>query len=200
MTFDALMPLFNRLGVEYLTSNRYFPLSLGRFNVTRTLYYRRNRTEFEHLAAKYSEALNTGKGLPELEIRYIGGLLGYGLYTLDSIKSGELIGEYTGEVRRPRPGRPIPGGGFTSDYSWGFPRVHIFGRDLEIDAREAGGPLRFANHVSGTDPGPSAEPDHFPSGRQWRVIFTARLPIEAGGEITVDYGDAYWNGGEREMI
>ncbi len=197
MTSGALMPLFNRLGIEYLTTNRYAPLPLGRSDVTRTLYYRRNSTEFDNLAARYGGALRTGKGLPVLEVRHIGGLLGYGLFTLDALNPGELIGEYIGDVRRARPGRMLSGGGYTSDYSWGFPGVRTFGRNLEIDAGEAGGLLRFANHASVK---PSAEPDHFPLDREWRVVFIARRTIESGGEITVDYGDAYWSGGERELV
>ncbi|RKX89308.1 MAG: SET domain-containing protein [Spirochaetes bacterium] len=196
MTSGALMSLFNRLGIEYLTTNRYSPLSLGHSDATRTLYYHRNRAEFDNLAAKYGGALRTGEGLPELEVRQLGGLLGYGLFSLNPLKPGELIGEYTGEVRRARPGRPLSGGGYTSDYSWGFPRVRTFGRELEIDAREAGGLLRFANHAS-TEP--TAEPDHFPLNGEWHVVFIARRPIEAGGEVTVDYGDAYWNHSEREL-
>ncbi len=204
MTSAIVKLLFNRLGIDYLESNQYLPEFLGRSDVTRTLYYRRNRREFDQLTARYAGALKSGKGLPELEVRHLGGLLGYGLFSRSHLKPGDLIGEYIGVVRRAQPGRPLPGCGFSSDYSWGFPKVRTFGRLLEIDGREAGGLLRFANHASeagsGTGSGPSAEPDHFPFGGQWHVVFTARLPIEAGGEITVDYGDAYWNQSERELV
>ncbi len=204
MTSDAVKLLFLKLKIEYLESNRYLPESLGRSDVTRTFYYRRNRREFDQLTTRYAWALKCGEGLPLLEVRNLGGPLGYGLFTLSPLKPGDLIGEYTGIVRRAHPGRPLSGGGYTSDYSWGFPKVRTFSRELEIDAREAGGLLRFANHVSEagseTDSGPSAEPDHFPVDRQWHVVFTARLPIEAGGEITVDYGEAYWNQSERELV
>ena len=72
-----------------------------------------------------------------------------------------------------------------------------FGRELEIDTREAGGLLCFANHASAE---PSAEPDHFPMDGEWRVVFSVQLPIKSGGEITVDYGDAYWSDSERELV
>ncbi len=78
---------------------------------------------------------------------------------------------------------------------WGFPRVRTLGRNLEIDAREAGGALRFANHAAD----PSSYPEHFPWKGCWRIVFLARRSIAAGEEITVDYGDAYWSGGEREL-
>jgi len=202
MTSDAIKLLFSRLGIEYLESNRYLPETSGHSDVTRTFYYRRNRREFDGLRAKYAGALESGEGLPDLEVRQLGGLLGYGLFTLNPLKSGDLIGEYTGIVRPARPGKPLPGGGYTSDYAWGFPKVRTLGAELEIDAREAGGLLRFANHASpaGSDSGPSAEPEHFPSAGQWHVVFIACHFIAAGEAITVDYGEAYWSGGERELL
>jgi len=78
--------------------------------------------------------------------------------------------------------------------------VRTFGRELDIDAGEAGGLLRFANHISGDLPGPSAGPDHFSVTGRWHAVFIARRRIAAGEEITLDYGDAYWSGGERELI
>ncbi len=200
MTSDAIKLLFNRLGIEYLESNSYHPEALGRPDVKRSLYYRRNRREFDRLTAKYSGALGSPQGLPELEARHLGGALGYGLFTLTPLNPGDLIGEYTGIVKRAAPGRSLPQGGYTSDYSWGFPKVHTFGRLLEIDARIAGGLLRFANHPSGEAGEATADPDHFPIDGQWHVVFTAKSSIEEGGEITVDYGDAYWSGGERELL
>ncbi len=193
---DSIRHLFRQSGLEYLKSNRYLPESLGRRDVTRTLYYRRSRKEFGTLTAKYAGALRTHQAPPDLEVRRLGGILGYGLFTLRPLSPWDLIGEYTGIVKRAEPGRPLPGGGFTSDYSWGFPKVRTLGRDLEIDAREAGGALRFANHTAD----PSAEAEHFPSEGQWHVVFIARRCLTAGEEITVDYGDAYWSGGERELV
>jgi len=193
---DTVRALFRKLGVEYLDTNRYLPDTLKNQDVRRTRYYRRNRREFDGLRAKYAGNLESGEHLPDLAVRQIGGLLGYGLFTLSPLKPGDMIGEYTGIVQPVRPGKALPGGGYSSDYSWGFPKVRNFGRDLEIDAREAGGLLRFANHSSC----PSVVPDHFPYRGQWHVVFVSRRSIEAGGEITVDYGDAYWSGGERELI
>ena len=200
MTSIALKLLFSQLQIEYLKSNRDHPESLGSTDITRTFYYKRNRLEFDTLTVRYAGALQSIKALPNLEVRHLGGLLGYGLYTLDALQSGDLIGEYTGIVRPSRPGHPLTESGFSSDYSWGFPKVRTFGRLLEIDARTAGGLLRFANHPSGEAGEATAEPDHFPIDGQWHVVFTAKSSIEEGGEITVDYGDAYWSGGERELL
>ena len=223
MTPDAPAETFASFGVELLASNRYEPASLARSNVTRTLYYLRSRAEFDALSRRYGPLLTpeprvddasrdggpSDEGdlrpgpsavgrigvLPRLEIRFLGGLLGRGLFSLDAVAAGGLISEYTGIVRPARPGRPLPDGGYTSDYAWGFPRVRTFGRNLEIDAREAGGPLRFANHAAD----PSAYPEHFPCEGRWRIVFLARRAITPGDEITVDYGEAYWSGGEREL-
>lgn len=197
MTSDALKPYFDNLGIEYLESNRYQPLSLARPDVRRTFYYRRNTGEFDGLAERYGGALKTGEGLPRLEIRHIGGLLGHGLFTLDSLSPGDLIGEYFGIVRHSRPGRPLPEGGFSTDYAWGFPEVRNLGRNLEIDAREAGGLLRYANHAEAASA--NTEPDHLPLDGNWHLIFVALRAIEAGEEITIDYGEGYWSEGFRDL-
>ena len=240
------------LGVEVLEVNRYEPAVLGRRDVRRTPYYRRNRKEFDELARRYGPMLSGGAAggrrsggggsavsggntdradaaetprteppsagsasreappsgripsegtsapterLPRLDVRRLGGALGYGLFTLDALSPGDLIGEYTGIVRPARRGRVLAAGGFSSDYAWDFPKVRLLGRRLELDARCAGGPLRFANHAED----PSAQPDHFPLEGRWRVVFVARRTIPAGGEITVNYGEAYWSGGMREL-
>ncbi|MDT8297963.1 MAG: hypothetical protein RQ801_06665, partial [Spirochaetaceae bacterium] len=161
MTSGELRALFDSLGIEYLASNRYRPASLAFRDVTRTRYYRRSREEFRRLEEAYGAQLASQEYLADedesgLDVRHIGGLLGSGLFAARSFASGDLIGEYTGFVRPARRGRPLPGGGYSTDYAWGFPKVRNFGRPLEIDAREAGGPLRFANHSGEAN----AEPDH----------------------------------------
>ena len=201
MTSGELRALFDSLGIEYLAANRYRPATLAFRDVTRTRYYRRSRDEFRRLEETYGAPLKiqetrVAHDKSGLDVRHIGGLLGFGLFAARSFASGEFIGEYTGIVRPARRGRPLPGGGNSTDYAWGFPKVRNFGRSLEIDAREAGGPLRFANHSAEAN----AEPDHLAIGGRWRVIFIARRNIEPGEDITVDYGQAYWNGGERELV
>jgi SET domain-containing protein len=201
MTSGELRTLFDGLGIEYLASNRYRPASLAFRDVTRTRYYRRSKNEFKQLEEAYGPALQIGgrDGAPVeqgLTIRRIDDIMGYGLFAARPFAPGDLIGEYTGIVRPARRGRPLPGGGYSTDYAWGFPKVRDFGRSLEIDAREAGGPLRFANHSGEVN----AEPDHLAIEGRWRVIFIARRNIETGEEITVDYGQAYWVGGERELM
>jgi SET domain-containing protein len=74
--------------------------------------------------------------------------------------------------------------------------VRYFGRSLEIDAREAGGPLRLANRGSN----PNADPEHLAVKGKWTVVFIARHCIASGEEITVGYGEAYGFGGEKELI
>ena len=202
MTGSELSELFTDLGVELLTANRYEPNSLAESDVRRTLYYRRNRREFEDLAARYGPALSLddagmdSEAHGRFDVRFLGETLGYGLFASEAVPAGGLVGEYFGVVRPARPGRPLPGGGYSSDYAWGFPKVRSLGRQLEIDARCAGGALRFANHAAD----PSAIPDHLVLNGRWRIVFVACRDIPAGREITVDYGQAYWSGGDRELV
>ncbi|PIE04527.1 MAG: SET domain-containing protein-lysine N-methyltransferase [Spirochaetales bacterium] len=196
MTPEGFRTFFQSLGIEYLSANKYVPFRLGERDVRRTPYYRRNKDEFELLALRYSSFLDNPEKLPELEVRTIGGLLGRGLFSLNAVPAGNLVGEYTGIVQPARKGRALKDGGFSSDYSWGFPKVSFPGRALEIDARLAGGPLRFVNHGIN----PNTEVEHFVSDGRWRIVFTAVKSIQPGDELTVDYGPAYWCGGSREMV
>ncbi|MCG8452566.1 MAG: SET domain-containing protein-lysine N-methyltransferase [Spirochaetales bacterium] len=185
-----------QLGVEYLSQNRYESNFPRRCAAEKTLYYRRNRREFEQLVHRYGSELQKELHYPPLEVRFLGNELGRGLFAGEEIKAGAFLGEYTGLVRPVSPELPLPQGGYTSDYSWGFPQYGLFSPHLEIDAREAGGPLRFANHSFS----PSAQVEHLAVEGLWRVIFVAAEPIPKGWEITVNYGDAYWIGGKRELV
>lgn len=187
--------LFSRLGVWRLVENRYEPLRFAKYDVRHTAYWRRNRIEFDQLRKTYGEGINLRKGA-RVFVRDTGDQRGYSLAASDPIDRDGLIGEYIGMVQPARPGRALPGGRYSSDYAWGFPRLWLFGRNMEIDARSAGGLLRFANHSQR----PRASVDHLEIDGHWRVFFRALRDIAAGEEITVDYGESYWAGGHRILV
>ena len=193
--FQDIDSLLSLLGVRRLRENLYEPRRLGLRDAGRTAYRRGNAGEFDDLAERYGAALDRGEFAP-LEARLIGGGLGWGLFAAEPLAAGGLIGEYLGVVRPARRARALPGGGFTTDYAWGFPGLGWPFLRLEIDAREAGGPLRFANHAFDA----SAGAEHLEFRGRWRVFFVAGRDIAAGEEITVDYGMEYWAGGRRELV
>jgi SET domain-containing protein len=195
MTVFELEKLFNSFDLELLYENRYAPSSLAEQNVRKTIYYLINRHEFRILEKKYTEDLSRKDFLSYLTIRKINDKTGYGVYAEKIIPESFLIGEYTGVVKYAEPGRTLPSGGYTTDYSWGFPKVKVFGRDLEIDAYKAGGILRFVNH-SFT---PNVKADHFQINGKWRIVFIAIKDIYPGEQITVNYGNEYWSGSDRIM-
>ena len=195
MTVSELEIFLNSHNVELLHENIYLPPALAEKNVRKSLYYLINRREFRILERKYSKDLYSQDFLSYLTIKKVNDKTGYGVFAEKAIPDSFLVGEYTGIVKIAEPGRPLPSGGYTTDYSWGFPRVSTFGRDLEIDAYKAGGILRFVNHSFN----PNVKAEHFQTDGKWRIVFIALKDIYPGEQITVDYGKEYWSGSERVM-
>ena len=110
MTVEDLKDLFAAREVELLFENRYEPESLARHDVRKTPYYLRNYREFEKAAGEYGDYLHSRESwLGRLAVRPIDDQIGDGLFADEAILPGDLIGEYTGVVRRGRPGKPLPG-------------------------------------------------------------------------------------------
>lgn len=123
--------------------------------------------------------------LAGIYVQFINEHIGYGLFAHSTIKKGELIGEYTGEVKNSND---------VSDttWAWRYPsyaykdEAHV--PDISVDGRLAGNGMRFANH--------SDEPNTitqrvFADGFL-RILYVATKDIGPNEQITVSYGSAYW--------
>jgi hypothetical protein len=65
-------------------------------------------------------------------------------------------------------------------------KIVEFGDGTALDATRTGGPFGYVNH--------SCEPNAFMRRHRGRVEFYALRPIEAGEEVTCDYGETHHNG------
>jgi len=100
---------------------------------------------------------------------------GLGLFTLDPIKKGEFIVEYTG--------KKIP-----TKVADDLMTKYLFEIDEKwtIDGAEKGNIARYVNHAC--KPNCEAEIDE-----NDRIVYSAVRNIDAGEELTVDYGKEYFD-------
>lgn len=116
---------------------------------------------------------------PRFEIRKVSDVVGDGLFALQPIKKGDFILEYTGERLDTKkcddhPGRYL----FEIDK-----KITIDGEALSNDAR-------WVNHSC--DPNVEAEIEKGKDGLKHINYYCIR-PIKPGEELTIDYGDEYFD-------
>lgn len=188
--------LFKNLNLRYIEKNENMVPDIKKINLRKSDYYVANSEEFIHLAEKYGEKL-INKTYAPVYIKKIDKNMGYGLFAAQSLKADDLIGEYTGIVQEAF--HLDPSDKDTSaktEYAWDYPDDIPGLPPLEINAREAGGVLRFVNHSFQ----PNLRIEHTDVDNEWKIFFVADGNIEADSELFVDYGDAYWAVESREII
>lgn len=187
-------------GLIYLSHSEYQGLPVFQKDQTLSPYYQDNKEEFESLFHDYSSMIQKGQ-MAELSIRRVSDDVGYGLYTEETLKAGAFIGEYTGIVQ---PGSEILADPeqvtkesvFETDYTWDYPDAWYEDILYEVNAGKKGNELRYANHSFE----PNLAVEHTLVDNKWVIFFVALKPIQAGCQLTVDYGEEYWSGGFRELI
>ncbi len=188
--------LFSRLNLRYITENEYIFQDIKNAELRDSNYYRSNAEEFTYLEEKYGNKLRKNYKAA-VYIQRINEQIGFGLFAADSLKADDLIGEYTGIVQEAYnldiSDRETA---IKTEYAWDYPDNIPGLPPLEINARNAGGVLRFVNH-SFT---PNLRIEHAVIGNEWKIFFVADENIETDSELFVDYGDAYWAVESREII
>ena len=118
-----------------------------------------------------------------VDVHYINDQIGYGVFALKNIQPGQMIGEYTGIVRRVNFSKQ----GSDYDYAWGFPKPTKY----LVDAKDAGNDMRFINHSYR----PNVEMIFVPDKAQrLHLIYVANQPIKKGQQLLSNYGKPYWAG------
>ena len=116
----------------------------------------------------------------DVEVRSAGERKGRGIFTLRTIREGELIGRYCA---------PVSSLDEASDSAYSF-RLKG-GYVLDAQDPERSNWLRFIIHSRRLD---NVEPvPAYALGINYAVVFLASEQIEAGTELLFDYGEAYWN-------
>ena len=128
-----------------------------------------------------AEALDASRAEAIIEIIDLEEAGGYGVFAVEPIATGALIVEYAGLVA------PATDDGF-DPYGLSYAET-LAGEPLRLSARKFGNAARFVNHASVK---PNAEIVRVVHRGLLRVVIVAREGIAPGGQVLVDYGDAYW--------
>jgi SET domain-containing protein len=190
---ESIKKLFKELGVNYLTSYYYTYTDLKDFDLKSTPYYRDNADEFEYLSKEYKDEIESSYVAPvyinKTEDR------GFGLFSLKDINEGEFVGIYFGVVREQEEDTTYDETGFGTDYAWDYPDEPIGHPTLEIDAKPMGSEMRFANHSFNAN----LNVEHTVVNNQWYIFFIANRDIKKDEELTISYGEEYWDTEYRTM-
>ncbi len=134
------------------------------------------------LSAYYNSELLEGFTHPNLEIKWVNEKIGYGVFAKTSIAKGRLIGEYLGVVRQRRWWIR------QTDDSYAFQYPTASWRSIYIDAECSGNITRFINHSAK----PNLETMALFAGEMLHIVLISILPIDAGEQLSYDYGESYW--------
>lgn len=118
--------------------------------------------------------MSTKKPKPELKVKRSNA--GLGLFTLSPLKKGDFVIEYTGEK-------------ISSDEADDRGGKYLFtiNKKLVLDGKDRKHTARYINHSC--RPNCEAEVDE----DEEKVNIYAKKNIEAGEELTYNYGKEYWN-------
>lgn len=121
--------------------------------------------------------------MPDVEVRWIDPILGWGVFALRDFKKMEFIAEYTGKVRKR--GR----GDTKNSYCFEYIIAPGYKTPYTIDAMEQGGLSRYINHSSTPNLlSALATFDHIS-----HVVLYTKEPIAKGTQLCYDYGPDYWS-------
>lgn len=182
-----VLTLFKELKIEYTEGYKVEYPGLLDIDSKDSDYYEANREEFDYLTETYGQAIKKREVAPV----YIGDTKtrGRGLYALKDIPKDSFIGIYTGTIKEQQEMINYDESGFDTDYAWDYPDEIEGFPLLEVDAKYTGNELRFGNH----DKNPNLRVEHTIVDNLWYIFFIADRDIKSNEELTVSYGEAYWD-------
>jgi hypothetical protein len=193
VTKDEILALFNYLGVDYLINYDICYSKLLNIDLKSTPYYKDNLEEFNSLEETYGDYIKNRYVAPVFVAKTK--KCGYGLFSLDKIKKGDFVGIYFGVVKPQRDEVEIDENGIETDYSWNYPDEYPNLPLLEVDAKPKGSEMRFANHSFK----PNLDVEHVVIDNCWYIFFIANKNIGKNKELTISYGEEYWETEYRNL-
>lgn len=121
--------------------------------------------------------------IPSVAIKWMHEKIGYGLFATKPFTKWQYVGEYTGLLRR----RNLIFAN-VNDYCFMYPREWVATRAYTIDSEKCGNYTRFINHCDS----PNCESVSVYFDGVFHILFRAIKEIQAGEELTYDYGGIYW--------
>lgn len=173
---------FEKLGIRYLDHLEYAVPGQEMPHV---------KTKIKH--AKYNLKkycpLIIARTQAPVYIQFINDTIGYGVFAREDIAPGQMIGEYTGVVKRSDFSKRKE----DFDYAWGLPKPTT----CVIDAKDAGNFTRFINH---TDAAFNVDMVCIPCKGTWHLVYIANQSIKKGKQLLANYGKHYWDGRNKKPL
>lgn len=121
--------------------------------------------------------------VPDISVRWIDDLIGYGVFAEKDLPIKTYIGEYAGRLRKSK-GRADNRNSYCFEYLIGAEKETAY----TIDAQDEGNYTRFLNH-SNTG---NCDPSLIYHNLIMKVVFYTNKAVKKGEELTYDYGSDYW--------
>lgn len=179
--------LFSELNIEYISDYIIKFNELLSYNCYLSPYYLDNKSEFENLTDRYKDCIKN-RNTADIYISKTENK-GYGLFTQEKLKESDFIGVYIGIIKEEDEYVEFDESGYDTDYAWDFPDKIQGLPNLEINAKYSGNEMRFANH----DSEPNLRVEHTVIDNMWYIFFLADRDIIKDEELTISYGEAYWD-------
>lgn len=128
---------------------------------------------------------------PDIRIVWLDAHRGYGVIANQTIRNLQFVGEYVGVVRKRR--------WFferSNDYRFEYAIAEGRRSPYTIDARERGNFTRFINHSDA----PNLETVSVLHEGAMHIIVYARRTIQAGTQLSYDYGPEFWEEKGRHKL
>jgi len=146
--------------------------------------YKKGELTLEQLwFGKYFKKEILEKDLPDVTIRWIDPLVGWGVFANRNFKKMEFIAEYYGKVRKRNRSDT------KNAYCFEYIVAPGFKTPYTIDALDQGGLSRYLNHSTS----PNLNSALATIDDISHVIFFTKEPIAKGTQLCYDYGPDYWS-------
>ncbi|KAI9025617.1 hypothetical protein DFJ74DRAFT_766953 [Hyaloraphidium curvatum] len=189
---------FERLmGVQQLHATATDPRVahlLDAHDIRKDKAYTENPEAAEQNAFMYGTWIDRGtSGDERFYVEWTGPQRGYGLFAAVGIPIGTPVGVFGGVVTN---------ASYGSRYSWAYNSDgELPGEDgrplsLVLDGWLYGNYLRYPNHENE----PNTEVVFVPYKNRWHVVYVSSRAISPGEEVTISYGDAYWEGSMKDEL
>ena len=186
--------LFKALGVQY--TKRVIPHELMKSSLYDQCFYNVFKLSWRNARAMKKYASFATKiernYIAPISIQWINSDIGFGAFAQTNLQTGEFVGEYTGKIKD---------NSSIEDhrYAWGIWMGRTQGEDeFLVDALHHGNELRFVNddgYKSNCQSAPIIGKDGI-----IHVIYKTRRAIQAGEQLTINYGEDYWEGSTQTRI
>lgn len=132
---------------------------------------------------KYYQKEIASNCAPDVAIRWIDPLLGWGVFALKDLRPMQFMAEYAGKVRKRRKADD------KNAYCFEYIVAQGFRTPYTIDALDQGGLARYINHSST----PNLNSALATFDNISHVVLYVKDPIAKGTQLCYDYGPDYWS-------